>query len=113
MTVQTVREMLGRRAFQPVEGGLSSGQSYEIRLSTVGDVPGRAPVAATLWNPRVFRRARTRIGAVDTVRIHADYGDAWSGLYVCATERWKLIRWVQSVGCDHSPVLRTRGKRPC
>ena len=31
MTVQTFREMLGRRPFQPVRLTLSSGQSYEIR----------------------------------------------------------------------------------
>jgi hypothetical protein len=31
MTVQTFREMLGRRPFQPVKVTLSSGQSYEIR----------------------------------------------------------------------------------
>jgi hypothetical protein len=31
MTVQTFREMLGRRPFQPVKLTLSSGQSYEIR----------------------------------------------------------------------------------
>jgi hypothetical protein len=31
MTVQTFREMLGRRPFQPVRVILSSGQSYEIR----------------------------------------------------------------------------------
>jgi hypothetical protein len=31
MTVQTFREMLGRRPFQPVRLVLSSGQSYEIR----------------------------------------------------------------------------------
>ena len=31
MTIQTVREMLGRRPFQPVKITLSSGQSYEIR----------------------------------------------------------------------------------
>jgi hypothetical protein len=31
MTLQTFREMLGRRPFQPVKVILSSGQSYEIR----------------------------------------------------------------------------------
>lgn len=31
MTVQTFREMLGRRPFQPVKLTLSSGQSFEIR----------------------------------------------------------------------------------
>jgi len=31
MTVQTFREILGRRPFQPVRLTLSSGQSYEIR----------------------------------------------------------------------------------
>lgn len=31
MTVQTFREMLRRRPFQPVKLTLSSGQSYEIR----------------------------------------------------------------------------------
>jgi hypothetical protein len=31
MTVQTFREMLGRRPFPPVRLTLSSGQSYEIR----------------------------------------------------------------------------------
>jgi len=31
MTVQTFREMLGRRPFQPVRLVLSSGLSYEIR----------------------------------------------------------------------------------
>jgi hypothetical protein len=31
MTVQTFREMLSRRPFQPVKLTLSSGQSYEIR----------------------------------------------------------------------------------
>jgi hypothetical protein len=31
MTVQTFREMLARRPFQPVRIILSSGQSYEIR----------------------------------------------------------------------------------
>ncbi len=31
MTIQTFREMLGRRPFQPVRVVLSSGQSYEIR----------------------------------------------------------------------------------
>ena len=31
MTVQTFREMLARRPFQPVKITLSSGQSYEIR----------------------------------------------------------------------------------
>jgi hypothetical protein len=31
MTVQTFREMLGRRPFQPVRLTLSSGDSYEIR----------------------------------------------------------------------------------
>jgi hypothetical protein len=31
MTVQTFREMLDRRPFQPVRVVLSSGQSYEIR----------------------------------------------------------------------------------
>jgi len=31
MTVQTFREMMGRRPFQPVRITLSSGQSYEIR----------------------------------------------------------------------------------
>jgi hypothetical protein len=31
MTVQTFREMLGRRPFQPVKVTLSSGQSYEVR----------------------------------------------------------------------------------
>ena len=31
MTVQTFREMLARRPFQPVKVILSSGQSYEIR----------------------------------------------------------------------------------
>ena len=31
MTVQTFREMLARRPFQPVKLTLSSGQSYEIR----------------------------------------------------------------------------------
>jgi hypothetical protein len=31
MTVQTFREMLGRRPFQPVKVTLSSGQAYEIR----------------------------------------------------------------------------------
>jgi hypothetical protein len=31
MTVQTFREMLARRPFQPVRLTLSSGQSYEIR----------------------------------------------------------------------------------
>ena len=31
MTVQTFREMLGRRPFQPVRLTLSSGNSYEIR----------------------------------------------------------------------------------
>ncbi|HLL88306.1 MAG TPA: hypothetical protein VK324_03290 [Tepidisphaeraceae bacterium] len=31
MTVQTFREMLTRRPFQPVRLTLSSGQSYEIR----------------------------------------------------------------------------------
>ena len=31
MTVQTFREMLGRKPFQPVKLTLSSGQSYEIR----------------------------------------------------------------------------------
>jgi hypothetical protein len=31
MTVQTFREMLARRPFQPVKVTLSSGQSYEIR----------------------------------------------------------------------------------
>jgi hypothetical protein len=31
MTVQTFREMLTRRPFQPVKVTLSSGQSYEIR----------------------------------------------------------------------------------
>jgi len=31
MTVQTFREMLGRRPFQPVKIVLSSGQTYEIR----------------------------------------------------------------------------------
>jgi hypothetical protein len=31
MTVQTFREMLTRRPFQPVKITLSSGQSYEIR----------------------------------------------------------------------------------
>ena len=31
MTVQTFREMLARRPFQPVKVVLSSGQSYEIR----------------------------------------------------------------------------------
>jgi hypothetical protein len=32
MTVQTFREMLARRPFQPVRLILSSGESYEIRL---------------------------------------------------------------------------------
>jgi hypothetical protein len=31
MTVQTFREILGRRPFQPVKVTLSSGDSYEIR----------------------------------------------------------------------------------
>ena len=31
MTVQTFREMLARRPFQPVKVTLSSGQSYEIQ----------------------------------------------------------------------------------
>ena len=31
MTVQTFREMLGRRPFQPVKLTLSSGHSYEVR----------------------------------------------------------------------------------
>lgn len=31
MTVQTFREMLARRPFQPVKVTLSSGQSFEIR----------------------------------------------------------------------------------
>jgi hypothetical protein len=31
MTVQTFREMLARRPFQPVKLTLSSGQTYEIR----------------------------------------------------------------------------------
>jgi hypothetical protein len=31
MTLQTFREMLGRRPFQPVRLILSSGQTYEIR----------------------------------------------------------------------------------
>ena len=31
MTVQTFREMLGRRPFQPVRLTLSSGQAFEIR----------------------------------------------------------------------------------
>lgn len=31
MTIQTFREMLGRRPFQPVRVILSSGQAYEIR----------------------------------------------------------------------------------
>lgn len=31
MTVQTFREMLGRRPFQPVRLILSSGESYEVR----------------------------------------------------------------------------------
>jgi hypothetical protein len=31
MTVQTFREILARRPFQPVKVTLSSGQSYEIR----------------------------------------------------------------------------------
>lgn len=31
MTVQTFREMLARRPFQPVKITLSSGQSYEVR----------------------------------------------------------------------------------
>jgi hypothetical protein len=31
MTVQTFREMLDRRPFQPVKVVLSSGQSYEVR----------------------------------------------------------------------------------
>jgi hypothetical protein len=31
MTVQTFKEMLSRRPFQPVRVTLSSGQSYEIR----------------------------------------------------------------------------------
>ena len=31
MTLQTFREMLSRRPFQPVKLTLSSGQSYEIR----------------------------------------------------------------------------------
>ena len=31
MTVQTFREMFGRRPFQPVKITLSSGQTYEIR----------------------------------------------------------------------------------
>jgi len=31
MTLQTFREMLARRPFQPVKLTLSSGQSYEIR----------------------------------------------------------------------------------
>ena len=31
MTVQTFREMLARRPFQPVKLSLSSGQSFEIR----------------------------------------------------------------------------------
>lgn len=31
MTVQTCREMLARRPFQPVRVTLSSGQSYEVR----------------------------------------------------------------------------------
>ena len=31
MIVQTFKEMLGRRPFQPVKVTLSSGQSYEIR----------------------------------------------------------------------------------
>jgi hypothetical protein len=31
MTVQTFREMLGRRPFQPVKLTLSTGQAYEIR----------------------------------------------------------------------------------
>jgi hypothetical protein len=31
MTVQTFREMLARRPFQPVKVTLSSGESYEIR----------------------------------------------------------------------------------
>jgi hypothetical protein len=31
MTVQTFREMLARRPFQPVQVILSSGQTYEIR----------------------------------------------------------------------------------
>jgi hypothetical protein len=31
MTVQTFRDMLARRPFQPVRVTLSSGQSYEIR----------------------------------------------------------------------------------
>ena len=31
MTVQTFREMLGRRPFQPVKLTLSSGQAFEIR----------------------------------------------------------------------------------
>jgi len=31
MTVQTFREMLARRPFQPVKLTLASGQSYEIR----------------------------------------------------------------------------------
>lgn len=31
MTVQTFKEMLNRRPFQPVKITLSSGQSYEIR----------------------------------------------------------------------------------
>ena len=33
MTLQTFREMLGRRPFQPVKLTLSSGQTYEIRHS--------------------------------------------------------------------------------
>lgn len=31
MTIQTFKEMLGRRPFQPVKVILSSGQTYEIR----------------------------------------------------------------------------------
>jgi hypothetical protein len=31
MTLQTFREMLGRRPFQPVRIVLSSGQAYEVR----------------------------------------------------------------------------------
>ena len=31
MTVQTFREMLGRRPFQPVKLTMSSGQAYEVR----------------------------------------------------------------------------------
>jgi hypothetical protein len=42
MTVQTFREMLGRRPFQPVKVVLSSGQSYEIRHPEMAMVTRRS-----------------------------------------------------------------------